>query len=287
MIKVSWIPAIFKSLCQLFIFMMDVMSGYVKIIGMDIYTQELQRLAHVIQRLKFFSLLGKKVIVKGQNNFIKQGPNLIVGNHIGSFKDIAVLFHIVPRPMYFTANKNIFNKDEFSALIRRHLRIHFKDVGLLTDLVFKPLKQYFVNYISTNIAKIGSIPVDLDGKKRLAIEKCQDYVKAGRAVVLLQGRGRIVKNSSHPYIYLSPFRKGPAIISYNLLKQHNISVPVTPVAMLGTHAPFLIPGKIRVNVGNPMRIENHLGSDFMTSVEIFRKALENQVMLLLRDLIPG
>ena len=250
---------------------------------MDTYEEELVKIAPVIRRLKYFSLYGKKVIVKGENNFMRQGANLIVGNHIGSFKDIAVLFHIIPRPIFFTANKMIFNKEEFSTLIRKHLRIHFKDVGLLMDLILKPLKQYFVNYISTVISKIGTIPVDMDGKKRLAIERCQDYVKEGRAVVLLQGRGRIAKNSAHPY--MSPFRKGPSIISYNLFKQNNISVPVTPIAILGTHTPFLIPGKIKVNVGKPMIIEDYLASDFNTTVEKFRYAMENQVRRLLHELI--
>lgn len=250
---------------------------------MDAFEKEQEKIAPVIRRLKYFSLYGKKVIVKGENNFIRLGPNLIVGNHIGSFKDIAVLYHIIPRPIFFTANKMIFNKEEFSALIRKHLRIHFKDVGLLMDLTLKPLKQYFVNFISTNISKIGTIPVDLDGKKRLAIEKCQNYVKEGRAVVLLQGRGRIAKYSAHSY--MSPFRKGPSIISHNLFKQNNITVPVTPIAILGTHIPFLIPGKIRVNVGKPMIIEDYLASDFKTTVEKFRSAMEIQVRKLLYELI--
>lgn len=249
------------------------------------FEEEYKRLTPVFNKICSFALIGKKIEVKGENNFIKRGPNLIVGNHIGAFKDAATFFKIAPRQLFPTSNKVIFDKKEFNLLIRKHLKRHLKNVGLFVDLIISPVKSIFVDFISTNITKIGAIPVDLTRKKRLAIEKCQDYLMKGRTVVILQGRGRIMKNDPNPYV--SPFRKGPSIISYNLYKEEGISVPVTPVATFGTHLPFLVPGKIKVNIGEPLYISDYIVEGFMESVDRFREAMENSVKELLFEVLKA
>lgn len=239
------------------------------------FEEEIKRMEPVVRRLSNFALLGKKIVIKGEENFIKSGPNIIVGNHIGTFKDIATLFKIVPRPIFFTANNMIFNKKEFNFLIKKHLRRHFKNLAPFLELLIIPLKSYIVNYISTNINKVGTIPVDLYQKKRLAIRTCQDYLRKGRVFIALQGRGRIMKGSLHPYV--SSFKGGVSIISYNLFRKEGIKVPVTPIAFFGTHAPFLIPAKIRVNVGKPMYITDYIEEEFTDVVNRFREAMERRV----------
>jgi 1-acyl-sn-glycerol-3-phosphate acyltransferase len=252
---------------------------------MSTFEKELKNIEPVIRTLTNIALLGKRVIVKKKENFIKTGPNIIVGNHIGTFKDVATIFRIVPRPIFFTANKMIFDRDEFNMLIRKYLQRHLKKFGLFIELLLNPLKNRLVNYITENIGKIGTIPVDIYHKKRLAIEKCQEYVQQGRAIIALQGRGWINKNKSHPYV--SPFRRGPSIISYNIYKESGLSVPVTPVALLGTHIPFLIPGKIKVSVGEPMFIQDYMVNDFTETVIRFSQALERRVKGLINDLIKS
>lgn len=239
------------------------------------FEEEIKRIEPVIKSLSNFALLGKKIVIKGKENFIKSGPNIIVGNHIGTFKDIATLFRIVPRPIFFTANRMIFSKEEFNFLIRKHLRRHSKNFAPFLELLIIPLKSYIVNYISTNIGKVGTIPVDIYQKKRLAIKTCQDYLKKGRAIIALQGRGRIMKESLHPYV--SSFRRGASIISYNLFREKGIRVPVTPIAFFGTHAPILIPAKIRVNVGEPMYITDYIEEEITESVNRFMEAMERRV----------
>jgi len=78
------------------------------------FEEELAVFNHIIQTLSSLALAPKKLIVKGAENFVLKGPNIIVGNHVGSYKDMAVLFKAVPRPIFFTANKMIFNREEFS-----------------------------------------------------------------------------------------------------------------------------------------------------------------------------
>jgi len=143
--------------------------------------------------------------------------------------------------------------------------------------------MYLVEFISTNITGIGTIPVDLEGNKKGSIIKCQKYMENGKAVVLLHGTGRIIKNSPNPYV--SPFRRGPAIISYNLFKEKGISVPITPITIFGTHLPFLIPMKIKVNVGKAMFIKDYMTDDFDDSVIRFRNAMEKRVRMLLYELV--
>jgi len=251
--------------------------------GMATVERELQKMEPVIERLCRFSLLGKKVEVTGEKNFVRTGPNIIVGNHIGSFKDIATIFRIVPRPVFFTANRMIFNREEFNDLIKRHLMRHLKTFGYFLDLVVNPIKAKLVHFISTNVHKVGTIPVDLTGHKRLAIRKCEEYLEKGRAIIALQGRGRIMDNDPNPYV--SRFRRGPSVLSYKLYERQSIAVAVTPMAMFGTQAPLLFPGKIRVNVGEPMYISDYLAGNVQATIERFRSAMERRVHALLMDLL--
>ncbi len=250
---------------------------------MATFEEELKKREPIIKGASNFALLGKKIEITGKENFVKGGPNIIVGNHIGTFKDIATLFKIIPRPTFFTANRMIFNKDELNYLIRRHLKIHMKNFGLLLDLVFNPLKSLVVNYVSANAAKVGTIPVDLNQGKRMAMEKCQEYLKKGKAIITLQGLGRVIEKNPNPYV--GYFKRGASVLSYNMYKEEGISVPVTPIAMLGTQVPFLVPTKIRVKIGEPMYITDYLAGEFAETVDKFRDALEKRVKTLILDII--
>jgi hypothetical protein len=49
------------------------------------FEEELKNFEKVIQRLSSLALFPKKLQVRGTENFIKEGPNIIVGNHVGSY----------------------------------------------------------------------------------------------------------------------------------------------------------------------------------------------------------
>ncbi|MBD3413619.1 MAG: hypothetical protein GF421_04205 [Candidatus Aminicenantes bacterium] len=247
------------------------------------YEQELRKLRPIIHALENLSLLGKKMILIGEENFVRSGPNIIIGNHAGSFKDVAVLFKIVPRPIIFTANKEIFNYDSLNQLIRNYLKVNLKGFGSLLNFLLKPLKSPFVYFISNNISKIGTIPVDLDSKKRSAIGKCELNLQKGRAIVLLQGFGMVKEDRANPFV--STFKRGPSIITYNLYQKHGMVVPVTPIAIYGAQKPFLTPGKITVNVGKPQHITDYIGGSFDQTVDRFKRALEAKVKTLLLEAI--
>jgi len=245
------------------------------------FEEEFKRIEKSVDRVTRAFIFGKKIDLRGGENFVQEGPNIIVANHIGSYKDVAILFRTVPRMIYFTANKMIFDKKEASELVLRHLHRHMGKFGGFVHLILNPLYTYVVHFVSGNAARVGSIPVDIYGSKRESILKCQDYLRKGRAVIALQGRGRVHPKDPNPYV--KSFRRGVSIMAYNLLKQEGLTVPVTPMSIFGTHIMWGVPATIKVNVGRPLYIKDYWGGGEVETVENFRIALERRVSGLLYE----
>jgi 1-acyl-sn-glycerol-3-phosphate acyltransferase len=246
---------------------------------MPTYEQEFKRLENQIFRLVRLLLFPKSIEVRGTENFVTEGPNIIVGNHIGSYKDIGLLLKIMPRLVYFTANRMIFDKDLASELVLRHLKRHLKEFGVFVHMILKPFYAYVVKFVSGNIGRIGTIPVDMYGNRSDAIYKIQDYLRQGRAIIVLQGRGRVHPRDPNPYI--KPFRRGAAIMAYNLYRENGLDVAVTPMSIFGTHILWGVPATIKANVGPPMYIKDYWGATEAETVERFRAAMEMTVTGLL------
>jgi 1-acyl-sn-glycerol-3-phosphate acyltransferase len=239
------------------------------------FEEEFKRIEKSVDFVTRAFIFPKKIDLRGGENFVREGPNIIIGNHIGSYKDVATLLRTVPRMIYFTANKMIFDKKEASDLILRHLHRHMGKFGGFLHLILNPLYTLVVHFVSGNAAKVGSIPVDIYGSKRESIIKCQDYLRKGRAVIALQGRGRVHPKDPNPYV--KSFRRGVSIMAYNLFKQEGIVVPVTPMSIFGTHIMWGVPATIKVNVGRPLLIQDHWTGEETSTVEKFRAALEQAV----------
>jgi 1-acyl-sn-glycerol-3-phosphate acyltransferase len=250
---------------------------------MEDFERVFKRIEPRLQRWVSFVLFGKKIELRGAENFIKEGPNILIGNHCGAFKDVAVLIRIRPRMIYFTANKKIFTREDFDGLVQKHLRRHLKELGPMLNSMVRPLKTRLIDFVSGNISRVGTIPVALDSSKREAMNLCEDYLRKGRAIITLQGRGRVHPDASHPYVNV--FKRGAAILAYVLYKEEGLVVPVTPLALFGTHKLWVTPGTIKVSVGAPMNILPHMSDDFNESVEGFRQALEERVKALFLGLI--
>lgn len=249
--------------------------------AMATFEEEFKRIEKFVGLVTRGMLLPKKIEVRGGENFVREGPNVIVGNHIGSYKDVAILLRVVPRMIYFTANKMIFNREEASELVLRHLHRHMGRFGGFVHLILNPFYSYMVDFVSGHIAKVGSIPADLYGRKHESILKCQDYLRKGRAVIALQGRGRVHPKDPNPYV--KSFRRGVSIMAYNLFRKDGFSVPVTPMSIFGTHIMWGVPATIKVNVGRPQFIRDYWTGDEVSTVEKFRAALERTVSGLFRD----
>ena len=248
---------------------------------MGTYEQEFQSIRWFVNHLTKFFLFPKKIDLRGGENFVPKGPNIIIGNHIGAYKDVSILLRTVPRMIYFTANKMFFNRREASELVLRHLHRHMGKFGGFVHLILNPFYSYMVDFVSGHIARIGTIPVDIYGSKRESILKCQDYLKEGRAVIALQGRGRVLPKDPNPYV--QEFRRGVSIMAYNLYRESGLSVPVTPLSIFGTHIMWSVPATIRVNVGPPLHVKDYWTGEEVSTVEAFRTALQRTVTGLFRD----
>jgi 1-acyl-sn-glycerol-3-phosphate acyltransferase len=247
------------------------------------FEEEYRRVQPTLQKWISFILLGKKIEIRKTENFLSEGPTIIVGNHCGAAKDVAVVLRIVPRPVFFTANREIFTQGDFDALIRKHLLRHLGDFGLAANILLKPVKIAFIRFVTTNINKVGTIPVDLRAGREDTRRRIQQYLKKGRAIIALQGRGRVHPKDPHPYI--SRFRPGTSAIAHSLFDECGLSVPITPLAIYGTQIPWLVPGTIRVNVGEPMFVKDYSRGSCNEVVERFRNALEVRVKALFLDLL--
>ncbi len=239
------------------------------------FEEEYKKIEKTVRRLSRGTLLFKKIRVRGGENWVREGPNIIVGNHIGSYKDVSLLLLTVPRQIYFTANKMIFDRQEASDLVLKHLRRHMGKFGEFIHIILNPLYSFLVRYVSSNIANVGTIPVDIYGSKRDAMRRCQDYLKHGRAIIALQGRGRVHPDDPNPYV--KSIRRGVPYMAFNLFKEREISVPVTPVSFFGTHILWGVPQPILVNVGRPLFIKDFWSADAGQTIERFRSALETAV----------
>jgi 1-acyl-sn-glycerol-3-phosphate acyltransferase len=248
---------------------------------MGTHEQEFQSIRWFVSHLTKFFLFPKKIDLRGGENFVQEGPNIIIGNHIGAYKDVSILLRTVPRMIYFTANKMFFNRQEASELVLRHLHRHMGNFGGFVHLILNPFYSYMVDFVSGHIARIGTIPVDIYGSKRESILKCQDYLKEGRAVIALQGRGRVLPKDPNPYV--QEFRRGVSIMAYNLYKESGLSVPVTPLSIFGTHIMWGVPATIKVNVGPPLHVKDYWTGEEVSTVEAFRTALQRTVTGLFRD----
>ncbi|MBP1658920.1 MAG: hypothetical protein H6P95_112 [Candidatus Aminicenantes bacterium] len=248
---------------------------------MGTYEEEFEAIRKFVDRTTRLFLLPKEIDLRGGGNFVREGPNIIVGNHIGAYKDVSVLLRTVPRMIYFTANKMIFTRQGASELVLRHLHRHMGRFGGFVHVLLLPYYTFMVDFISGHIARIGTIPVDLYGSKRESILKCEDYLRKGRAVITLQGRGRVHPKEPNPYV--KEFRRGVSIMAYNLYKNEGLSVPVTPLSIFGTHIMWGVPATIKVNVGPPLFVKDYWKGEEIPTVEAFRAALQRTVTSLFRE----
>jgi 1-acyl-sn-glycerol-3-phosphate acyltransferase len=248
---------------------------------MDDLDRRYDSLLPVIRGICRGLLLTKRIVVHGRENFVRSGRNIIIANHVGSYKDVAVLFRVVPRRIFFLANARLFSRASFQALIRTHLLRHMNSFGTALDLALAPLKCWFVPTIADNIARIGTIPVDLERRRSEALRLCRDYLLEDRAVISLQGMGFVSKDDGHPYV--PAFRPGPAVLAHRLRERDGLDVPVTPLAIYGAHWAWPVPSTIHVSIGEPMFISEDLRNGREDPVRRFRNRLETRVKILFRD----
>jgi hypothetical protein len=246
----------------------------------------------------------------GLNNRVTQGPNIIVGNHSGYQEDIASLICSYPeRMLKFTANKEIFNKDELNTLIKKTVensakktfrkllgKQHYETADLIGEIgadFFNFLsgtpRNQVSKYISSRIGLVGAIPVNVLGTNNTDwLGVAESYLLKGEAVVFLQynkdGKDKKTKKRKHVVSKYAPsditaiddFKYGAFKLAYHMFEKHWMDVPVTPVSLKGTGF-FSFPfSKIRIHFGKAQYVSQYKSDP--NPVSAFKESLEKKVV---------
>lgn len=98
--------------------------------------------------------------VEGLENIVRQGPNFIIGTHKAGMLDVTQLIRVYPKTLFFTANREWFDKEEAFKVLGRNVK---NNLGKFLDFMLRPLEYAFVTYISGRVGKVGSVPIDIQG----------------------------------------------------------------------------------------------------------------------------
>jgi len=233
------------------------------------------------------AIFENKLFWRGAKNKVEGGPNIVVANHPGAHKDIGVLISLYTRQLFFTANKELFSYEEMNMLAEKYLGLWFRKAGpgVKANIMFflKPFTHIAVRYISSRIARVGTIPVDIRGGDNSEAKRVMEqYLLEDKAVVLLQYNNRHAPTKYDPLNKeIHEFRYGAPSLAYKMFIKHGVNVPVTPISLEGTYHPFRPFGKVKVNIGEPMYITDYL--DVAEPVAAFKEALEQRVVELYNE----
>jgi len=242
------------------------------------------------------ALVDNKITWRGLQNKIVEGPNIIIANHPGPYKDVAViatLYH--DRQLFFTATKALFSPTECNEMIKDYVRKgilnKFSIFGTAfadnTNAFLTPLRYLFARYIASCIAETGAIPVATREKNNEETKRVmEEYLLDNQAIVLFQFQSLLPGRTDRPRSKYAPsnpdiyeFKYGAAKLAYNMLIKHGKVVPITPISIKGSRR--IIFGNIKVNIGAPMYITEHLSD--INPVAAFKENLEKRVVELYHE----
>lgn len=214
----------------------------------------------------FFIPWSRCLIVKGSENIITQGPNLIVANHPGIGRDVASVVLAYKRRLVFLAAHYLFDEEEF---LQEHIR---PALGEPLFHILYPIARKFAHFLARQLNELGMIPINRDYQHdrrqlvvnlRQALEAVKRSLKRNQAVVIFPIRYNLLNTISRRTITVrEPSRYSTdlprinstiAKIVYELWQECRLAVPVTPIAI--SRGEGLNPlRKIVVNVGAPLSI---------------------------------
>ncbi|MBN2458776.1 1-acyl-sn-glycerol-3-phosphate acyltransferase [Candidatus Woesearchaeota archaeon] len=238
-------------------------------------------------------VIGKNRLTwSGLENKITEGPNIIVGNHPGYQEDISVIISLYPeRMLRFTANKELFEKEEVNELIKRTVvsssRKYFRKMlgkrlyeaadvagdvfAEFFNFISGPIRNPWAKYLSSRINAVRAIPVNVLGTNSTNWKDvAASYLQKGEAVVFLQYNKdkkdkdlKIRKHVRSKYLPegetgVDEFKYGAFKLAQYMKEQYGMDVPVTPVSIKGTKFFSLPFKKIKVTFGEPLFIAPYM-----------------------------
>jgi len=241
--------------------------------------------------IPYFLPFNGLITCNGLENIIKDGPNIIIINHPGVGKDIALLLKVYERQLFFTASDFVFSKETILNKFKGYCGNKYG--GRFKYDILKPLANSFSDFLPSKMKKYEMIPISLKSdlsreqvvqSLKKSIDMAKDYLKKERAIVFFQMNTDISKKYSKEYAvskyhnYLFKFHNTVSRIIHELYKG-GLYIPITPVAFYGGEGinPFR---KIVMNIGEPVYLESIKENN---SIPEFTNILEQKVANLLID----
>jgi hypothetical protein len=192
--------------------------------------------------------------------------------------------------LFYGARSEMFDKEKFYALIKKHLKRHLKE---FSHLVRDSQIRRFADYTESNLPKIGTIPLDVNGgSNRQALRIMEQYLSEyHRKVVLFQVD--IQPKKGYKYNLFHGAKPGAAILASRVYEKYGMDVPVVPVGIYGSKG--LIPldymithlarKPIKIRVGQPLYITSFLEQE--NPIQSMTAALEESIWGLLLETLKG
>ena len=136
-----------------------------------------------------FPLFDKLILCSGQENIVKEGPNIIVVNstgYLGTGRSIIGLLRAYDKQLHFVATKYLFNKE--ASIKKAKEKLGSKTYGLLEVTVNR-----YAKLISERMTAFDMIPADLDyegdntkkvSSQREVMNTIKDHLKKDKLVKL-------------------------------------------------------------------------------------------------------
>lgn len=196
--------------------------------------------------------IGKKIYIKGLENRVESGANLILASHAHAWADITALFKAYSkrgegqRQLIFSPNREIYDLEQFRSLTERYVEKTWGKEAL-EKLRFKLAIPPFTKLVSSSIQGIESVPFDLRNMRNNIMAKKEiKYLlwHRQRAVAILE-----FYKDSHSLKPMFLVSRGSIKIPLELFDKYGIDE--CPITMFATR----VEGKdIYINIGKPEHI---------------------------------
>jgi len=238
---------------------------------------------HVIRPLSLI-LLPRGISVKGRQNKIEKGANIIVANHPTDVADVAALVRLYPKQLYFIANSDHFYPSKLNWHIRKQIKRNYSILSpFLLPITSSVIYKSFLNSFSRSIKEIGSIPIDVRGNSMgngdfIRISK--QYLLDNLPLVFLQFNLRNAPSEYDPTNKeIKPFLMGAPKLALKVFEEYNMDIPITPISIKGTSKFSMAP--IKMNIGAPIYPSAYINKE--KPAEFLRQDLEKKVVELYHE----
>jgi 1-acyl-sn-glycerol-3-phosphate acyltransferase len=208
----------------------------------------------------------------GVDKINKQGPVLITPNHI-SWKDIFFVGGMIRRTVHFAATYRLFDEDACHGMLDYYFGKLVRYRALQRTVHF--CNGFLAKFLVTRVRGSGALPAKLHSKNYSFLDAIKNAFRQEKLVCIFpEGR-------TGPPGKLYRFKLGISKILHDYYLENQVSIPVYPIGITGTHQ-YYHPGmKLGFFVGSPLYIHDYLqSSDFETYLS-FTKALRDAVTRLI------